>query len=195
MLHWQPSPLFPELCVKNVDEGCFRFTFYQDGKLSKKPHRMSFTYRVPSWCKAGEPGFHTQTNDWKSGDVFTLELPMEVTFEDNAVRGRSVVLGPLVYSYSIPASCTEDNAIYDNLAGKKSANPDFKSEIQRHAALLLYARRFDEPLPLRLLWRPVAQMYVRPLADTALYEQNQRAAARPHRHTVRDDLHPVLRTL
>ena len=52
---------------------------------------------------------------------------MEVTFEDNAVRGRSVVLGPLVYSYSIPASCTEDNAIYDNLAGKKSANPDFKS--------------------------------------------------------------------
>ena len=105
----------------------FRFTFYQDGKLSKKPHRMSFTYRVPSWCKAGEPGFHTQTNDWKSGDVFTLELPMEVTFEDNAVRGRSVVLGPLVYSYSIPASCTEDNAIYDNLAGKKSANPDFKS--------------------------------------------------------------------
>ena len=57
---------------------------------------MSFTYRVPSWCKAGEPGFHTQTNDWKSGDVFTLELPREVTFEDNAVRGRSGGLGPLV---------------------------------------------------------------------------------------------------
>ena len=48
-----------------------------------------------TWCKAGEPGFHTQTKDWKSGDVFTLELPMEVTFEDYAVRGRSVVLGPL----------------------------------------------------------------------------------------------------
>lgn len=29
---------------------------------------------------------------------FTLELPMEVTFEDNAVRGRSVLLGPLVSS-------------------------------------------------------------------------------------------------
>lgn len=107
----------------------FRFTFYQDGKVSRKPHRMPFTYRVPGWCRgnaAGE-GFHTETRDWKTGDVFRLSLPMDVVFEDNAVSGRSITRGPVVYSYAIPALWQEDTLTYDNLAGKKSANPDFKS--------------------------------------------------------------------
>lgn len=107
----------------------FRFTFYKDGKLSRQAHKMPFTYRVPGWCNGnalGE-GFHTETREWKSGDVFTLSLPMDVVFEDNAVCGRSIVRGPVVYSYAIPALWQEDTLVYDNLAGKKSANPDFKS--------------------------------------------------------------------
>lgn len=105
----------------------FRFTFYKNGKISKQEHRMPFTYRIPSWCKEGIPGFHTEDREWRSGDVFTLSLPMDVVFEDNAVTGRSVTRGPLVYSYSIPSLCEEDTLVYDNLAGKKSGNPDFKS--------------------------------------------------------------------
>ena len=105
----------------------FRFTFFENGKISKQGHRMPFTYRIPSWCKEGIPGFHTENREWRSGDVFTLSLPMDVVFEDNAVTGRSVTRGPLVYSYSIPSLCEEDTLVYDNLAGKKSGNPDFKS--------------------------------------------------------------------
>ena len=32
-----------------------------------------------------------------------------------------------MYAYAVPALVEEDNKIYDNLAGKVSANPDFKS--------------------------------------------------------------------
>lgn len=105
----------------------FRFTFYKDGKISREAHRMPFTYRIPGWCKAQESGFHTETREWKSGDEFVVALPMEVVFEDNPVHGRSIVRGPVVYSYSIDADCQVDTLTYDNLAGKKSANPDFKS--------------------------------------------------------------------
>lgn len=107
----------------------FRFTFYKNGKISRKPHKMPFTYRVPGWCKgnAEGAGFHTHVKEWKTGDVFSLALPMEVAFEDNIVSGRSITRGPLVYSYSIPSLCQEDTLVYENLAGKKSANPDFRS--------------------------------------------------------------------
>ena len=38
----------------------FKFTFYENGKVSKKPHQMDFTYRVPGWCKASDKqGFQT----------------------------------------------------------------------------------------------------------------------------------------
>lgn len=105
----------------------FKFTFYKDGKPSKEAHRMGFTYRIPLWCKAADPGFRTETREWRSGDVFSVELPMEVEVVDNPVAGKSIQRGPIVYSYAIPADWEEDTAIYDNLAGKVSANPDFKS--------------------------------------------------------------------
>lgn len=105
----------------------FVFNFFKNGKPSYEGHEMSFTYRIPEWCKSETAGFRTETRTWKSGDVFTLELPMEIELVSEPYQGTSVVRGPLVYSYAIPEHWEEDTAVYDNLAGKVSANPDFKS--------------------------------------------------------------------
>ena len=105
----------------------FKFTFYKDGKKSKDAHQMDFTYRIPGWCKAEKSGFRTESRTWKSGDVFTVTLPMEIETVANPVDGMCIQRGPLVYSYAIPTNWVEDTKIYDNLAGKVSANPEFKS--------------------------------------------------------------------
>lgn len=80
----------------------FKFTFYKDGKKSKDAHHMDFTYRIPGWCKAAEPGFRTECRAWKSGDTFTVKLPMDIEIVENPVDGKCVQRGPLVYSYAIP---------------------------------------------------------------------------------------------
>ena len=104
----------------------FKFTFYKDGKVSKKSHQMDFTYRVPGWCKTSEKqGFQTVSKTWKSGEKFNVNFPMEIEFVNNAVQGKSVVRGPLTYTYAIPANWEVDTKVYDNLAGKESKNPDF----------------------------------------------------------------------
>lgn len=105
----------------------FVFTFYRNGMLTNDPVQMDFTYRIPEWCKKAKAGFHTESRSWKTGDVFSLELPMELEVVKGDFEGTSIQRGPIVYSYAIPTNCVEDNAIYDNLAGKVSANPDFKS--------------------------------------------------------------------
>ena len=105
----------------------FSFTFLKDGKVTDKPVRMDFTYRIPGWCEAGEPGFKTVGKTWKTGEVLTVDLPMSVEIVDNPVMGTSVVRGPVVYAFPVPAKVKEDPKVYDNLAGKVSANPDFKS--------------------------------------------------------------------
>ena len=104
----------------------FKFTFYEDGKVSKKPHQMDFTYRVPGWCKASEKqGFQTVSKTWRSGEKFDVNFPMEIEFVKNAVQGESVVRGPLTFTYAIPADWEVDTKVYDYLAGKESKNPDF----------------------------------------------------------------------
>ena len=104
----------------------FKFTFYEDGKVSKKPHQMDFTYRVPGWCKASDKqGFQTVSKTWKSGEKFNVNFPMEIEFVKNAVQGESVVRGPLTFTYAIPANWEVDTKVYDYLAGKESKNPDF----------------------------------------------------------------------
>ena len=105
----------------------FKFTFFKDGKRSADSHQMDFTYRIPGWCKAAESGFHTESKEWKSGEVFTVRLPMQIEVVDAPVQGKCIQRGPIVYSYAIPANWVEDTKIYDNLAGKVSANPEFKS--------------------------------------------------------------------
>ena len=104
----------------------FKFTFYEDGKVSRKAHKMDFTYRVPRWCKASEKqGFQTVSKTWKSGEKFNVTFPMEIEFIKNAVQGESVVRGPLTFTYAIPANWEVDTKVYDYLAGKESKNPDF----------------------------------------------------------------------
>ena len=105
----------------------FEFNFFENGKPSNKAHNMDFTYRIPEWCKAEKAGFKTVSKQWRSGDVFTVSLPMEIEVVDNPVAGTSVQRGPIVYTYAVPAKVEEDPQVYSNLAGKVSANPDFKS--------------------------------------------------------------------
>ena len=133
----------------------FRFTFFKDGRISREEHYMPFTYRVPEWCNAGEleSGFHTEKRSWKSGDEFTVSLPMEVRFEDNPVQGRSITRGPIVYSFPIEALVQEDTLTYENLAGKKSANPDFKSWSMTPAADWNYALQNFEPEDVEVVFK------------------------------------------
>lgn len=105
----------------------FEFTFFANGKKSKKAYEMDFTYRIPGWVKGETAGFKTITKRWKSGDKFKVSLPMEIEVVDNPVAGKSIQRGPIVYTYAIPANWEVDPAIYDNLAGKVSANPEFVS--------------------------------------------------------------------
>ena len=121
----------------------FRFTFYKDGRVIKAPVNMDFTYRVPGWCREKAAGFVTESREWRSGDVFSVEFPMEIEIVDNPVAGASIVRGPLVYSYAIPADCVEDTAVYENLAGKVSGNPDFKSWNMTPAGKWNYALKAD----------------------------------------------------
>ena len=104
----------------------FKFTFYKDGKETKEPQQMDFTYRIPGWCKASDKqGFQTVSKTWKSGEKFKVTFPMEIEFVKNAVQGESVVFGPLTFTYAIPANWEVDTKVYDYLAGKESSNPDF----------------------------------------------------------------------
>ncbi len=45
----------------------------------------------------------------------------------------------MLYAYAVPADVKEDTAIYDNLAGKVSANPGFKSWSMTPAGAWNYA--------------------------------------------------------
>ena len=109
------------------EQVCFEFSFFKNGKPYAKAVDMDFTYRIPGWVKGQETGFKTVSKQWKTGDTYKVDLPMEIEIVDNPVTGSSVQRGPVDYSYAIPANVEEDPAIYENLAGKVSANPDFKS--------------------------------------------------------------------
>ena len=120
----------------------FKFTFYENGKVSKKAHQMDFTYRIPGWCTSSdEQGFQTVSKTWKSGEKFSVNFPMEVKFVKNDVQGESVVYGPLTFTYAIPANWEVDTTVYDYLAGKASKNPDFVNWSITPAAKWNYAIR------------------------------------------------------
>ena len=132
----------------------FRFTFYRNGRRSRASHEMAFSYRLPAWCSPdGKAGFRTERRAWKSGEVFSIHLPMKPIFEDNPVQGRSVVMGPLVYSYSIPSKWEEDTATYENLAGKQCRNPEFRSWTITPSAAWNYALKDCSPDEIEIVRR------------------------------------------
>ena len=125
----------------------FIFRFYKRGKEISGVQAMDFTYRIPGWCTKEETGFKTVSKEWKSGEVFSISLPMEVKVCENPVYGMYVERGPILYSYPIPADVEEDTRVYENLAGKVSGNPDFKSWNMTPAGKWNYAldaSRLDE---------------------------------------------------
>ena len=132
----------------------FRFTFYRNGRRSRASHEMAFSYRLPAWCSPdGKAGFRTERRAWKSGEVFSIHLPMKPVFEDNPVQGRSVVMGPLVYSYSIPSKWEEDTATYENLAGKQCRNHEFRSWTITPSAEWNYALKDCSPDEIEIVRR------------------------------------------
>lgn len=105
----------------------FTFNFYKDGALIDGKQKMDFTYRIPGWVSGEEASFKTESREWKSGDTFTVSLPMTMNVCEAPGGGMYIERGPILYSFSIPADVVEDTQIYSNLAGKVSANPEFKS--------------------------------------------------------------------
>lgn len=114
--------------------------------------------------RAAAPGtFGTIERTFSDGDTIELDFPMEVCFEriperfavsyDNPEKGLKypadqfasssqgtvITRGPLLFAYPIPAERSEDKAEHENLAGKKSANADFKCWNLRPAGPFNYA--------------------------------------------------------
>ena len=117
----------------------FTFRFYRGGAEVNGPVPMDFTYRIPGWCAEGEPGFHTVSRSWVSGESFTVRVPMQIEPVTTPGGGLSFRRGPILYAYAVPADICEDTQVYDNLAGKVSANPDFKSWSMKPAGAWNYA--------------------------------------------------------
>ena len=114
---------------------------------------------------AAMPGsFATIGRRFADGDVIELDLPMDVCFEEvprrfvvdgkdvakrlvkrpaakfaNFSQGTVVTRGPLLFAYPIPTERTEDVEEHENMNGKKSANPDFKSWNLKPAGPFNYA--------------------------------------------------------
>lgn len=105
----------------------FIFKFYKNGELIDGGVPMEFSYRIPGWVNGDKSSFKTVSKVWKNGETFSVSLPMDLNIKESAGGGVYVERGPILYSFPIPYSMEEDTAIYDNLAGKVSRNPDFKS--------------------------------------------------------------------
>ncbi len=98
-----------------------------------RPTRFPFVLRIPGWCthyvlsvngKAENctyaPGsFATLTREFRDGDVVTLSMTMTPRVVEAANRqGKYVECGPLLMAYPVPATVTEDKAVYSNMNGK-----------------------------------------------------------------------------
>lgn len=99
-----------------------------------------FSLRIPSWCSnaaitingkeyngeivCGE--FVTIDRKWKKGDIVVLTLPAHAQMKELPGPAAYVERGALLYSFPVPSEKVEDNAVYDNMFGRSSGNPDFK---------------------------------------------------------------------
>jgi len=63
---------------------------------------------------------------------------------------------------------------------RPSILPTMSVEEALEVTKIYYVHLGDEPVPLRLLWRPGARMHVLDAADQPLPEAHLRAAAGPH---------------
>ena len=108
-----------------------------------------FVFRIPGWCKEyqlklneaplqlpqgggnvpgasprgsleGAGSFVNLERDWNDGDVVTLSLTMTPKVVEAANRqGKYVECGPLLLTYPVSATVTEDTNTYSNMNGKE----------------------------------------------------------------------------
>ena len=126
--------------VEEVTNYPFDETIIFNFKMSKSS-KMKFTLRIPEWCesasitindkpykekiKYGE--YMTIERKFSSDDQIVLKLDMPIKIKKTAdKKGTYFERGPLLYSYSIGMTLTEDLKEYENMATKKVGNPDFK---------------------------------------------------------------------
>ena len=138
----------PDGTLVNIDEETaypfgedvsFRFSFSRDGKPVEGLVAMDFTYRLPGWMNDGKAEYRTISKQWNDGETFSVNLPMTARTVSAPGNGMIVERGPILYSYPIAADIAEDPEVYENLAGKVSANPEFKSWNMTPAAKWNYA--------------------------------------------------------
>lgn len=104
--------------------------------------RFPFKLRIPGWATAAklkingqnkkivvnhDGYFLTINREFSNGDVVELNLDTDILIKDIEGQGRYVERGPLLFTYPIPHKKVEDSTNYENMNGKKSENPDFKS--------------------------------------------------------------------
>ena len=106
----------------------------------EKASKFAFSFRIPGWCENasvkinGKPyrkelsqgSFVTIERKFRPGDVITLSLEMEVEVESAGNQGLYVQRGPIVYSYPVPQTMTEDTKVYPRLNGKVPGDDSFK---------------------------------------------------------------------
>ena len=107
---------------------------------TEKASKFAFSFRIPGWCENasvkinGKPyrkelsqgSFVTIERKFRPGDVITLSLEMEVEVESAGNQGLYVQRGPIVYSYPVPQTMTEDTKVYPRLNGKVPGDDSFK---------------------------------------------------------------------
>lgn len=125
-----------------TEETHYPFTGHIDFRMKMKQQtQFPFVFRVPGWCTQctvrvnGEAvaietkpmTFATLDRKFADGDVVSVDFGMEPRLVAlDADQGHYVECGPLLYSYAIPETMTEDTKVYSNMAGKVPENPDFK---------------------------------------------------------------------
>lgn len=107
-------------------------------KADRGRHAAKLTLRIPGWCSEAslrvngkiwkgalvQGTFVSLDRKWKNGDRVELRLPMKVERQIAFGGGIYFQRGPLVYSYSIPATFTKDTVRYSNMNGKYPADDE-----------------------------------------------------------------------
>ena len=107
-------------------------------KAGKGRHAARLTLRIPGWCSEAslsingkiwkgalvQGTFVSLDRKWKNGDRVELRLPMKIERQTAFGGGIYFQRGPLVYSYSIPATFTKDTVRYSNMNGKYPADDE-----------------------------------------------------------------------
>ena len=117
-------------------DGVIRFTFH-----TQEAKSLPFMVRIPGWCK--DASIYINGKEWTDtpattgtyvtiqrtfaeGDEVEVRLPMELQTIHIEGQGVCFQRGPLLYSYAVPTSKTEDTKVYSNMNGKVPGDADFK---------------------------------------------------------------------